>query len=502
MKHIRLLWAPLATVLVGCSDAPSGPPVTDPDGGGPCQRAPRGQLEEAGAGLLSGWARDDDAPAAELLVQVFIDGVPVQQLATQGGRFLWRMEGLGPGPASAPVLDAHRINVYVNGVDCAGGADGMNREIAGSPAYLAEGCARLAGGAGGFCTEADYWRGRQATTTLFSAPGVQVGVARAFGGAVLQLRGAGQAADGTGARFGANVLYEHGEGGIQLGLRGRGAVGGVADPNYTYEGATRPCEPLLDKNPPGHVLQAQGPECQWGDLLGLVHGTDIACWVADGQARTCRDFGNTYYTRYESPFHRTRAPAPVYGLRLDQWIQVAPGRVIVGHDLRYPAGGAQEWLTDAQEVPRIAVASGGATRFYSYTGARPFTGDPVGPALGPLLPGTQVVLRLPGRARYPHASFAAVAQEGWWGACDEAERRCLTVAGFDADLAEAVLSQDAQSATLSAVAGFALAPGLSRRGEVVVFPYRFDQPIPEAGGQTPRQLVYGLAQARRAPEQQ
>lgn len=495
---------PLAALaLAGC-------PAPDPQrDGGACDRPVVGALTSAAGGVLSGWARDDDRPDQPPLVQIFLDGTPVQRVRAErdpGGahRFRWAYQALGPGPEG----QAHRVAVYGNGVDCQGRPAGT-AELAGSPALIAAGCAGLPPAAADFCALAPgYFQQRQRDTALVgdAQRGAQAGVSRAYGGAVLQLRGVLPASPET---LGDNLLSEHGALGLQLAIAGYGLlhIGGPVDPAYAYEGASLPCDPRGDPRPPGRVTQAQGPDCGFtGDDQGrTATATRVACWAEDDRQEVCVDFASTLRTVTLDPFHSTRRPAPLTGLRIDQWARSLPGGVRLRYRVRYD--GAQAWAAQAQELPQIITADDLAARAYSYLGDRPFQGEAV-TAL-PLSTSEQV-LRLPGlaEARYPHRAFAGIAREGWWGVCDQGESRCLTVAALgpepaealgaapDSDeVTEALLVQRPPRAAVSALGSFALQPGLARSFAVYLFPYRYDQPIPAAGGQTPRDLIYKLAPA-------
>lgn len=499
------IFAAAPLVLGGCSAAPS------PGGDGSCPSAHplTGAVTRASGGVLTGWVRDDDRPDLPPLVQVFVDGAPLQRLRAEERRedgaygFRWDYQSLGPGPEG----QAHRFAVYGNGVDCQGRDDGA-AELQGSPSLSDDGCAGLPESAAAFCALApSYFQRRQRDSALVgdAQRGAQVSVSRAYGGALLQLRGA-QAQHPE--RLGDNLLAEHGAMGAQLAIGGYGllAVGGPLDPSYGYEGADLPCDPQGDPRPPGRVTQAQGPACGFAESQSGLTATRVACLAQDEHQEICVDFADTLRTVTLDPFHSTRKPAPLVGLRIDQWARVLPegGGLRLRYRLRYQ--GAQAWAEQAQELPQIVTADGLSARVYSYLGARPFQGDTV--AALPLGEQAQV-LRLPGlpEARYPHRSAAGVAREGWWCVCSADEARCLTIAalgpepdeaqGAEADsdeITEALLVQRGPRAVVSALGSFALAPGLRRSFAVLLFPYRYDQPIPAAAGLTPRDLI-----SRRAP---
>jgi len=93
---------------------------------------------------------------------------------------------------------------------------------------------------------------------------------------------------------------------------------------------------------------------------------------------------------------------------------------------------------------------------------------------------------------YPHPNYVANITEEWWGVCDAAEERCVTVACFSPLCAEAAVSDSGSSGYITPIGYFGVAKAMDVRWSVYMFPYRHDAVV---GGRTIRDWVWSLKRA-------
>ncbi len=453
-----------------------------------------GNLDVANQDVIGGWAKDPDWDGP-IQVHIYVDDTLVKAIQASDWRedvgahgFSWNPPAFGHGN--------HSVKAYAIGVNGNGAPDGQNPMLPGSPKTLTANCDDLTSDALGWCNGLPgYWLNRQADTVFVDNSTVRVGVNKSYGGTIFQF---------CGPDWDRNLVLEHGGGAVQLSIWGYDPVGGVgwygtdscdpqwyssldsclaaghsgcspwAHPGGAHAANCTSVKPCGGWTPgaPWNPIQAQGPDCGWDSP-----GND--CNAANWE-------GSSFYTRLDGPYHFTHTH-PACPMPMEQRVTAHQGYAQIDYRLTY--SGPHTWTPHPQEIPAIFTAAGMHAHFYYYGGDAPFTGDTVTHQNGP----TTSFLRYPDRDIYGHGdNFSGYVKEGWWGACDNAQERCITVASFSPLMNEVATHQNQSggSGYITALGYFGVEPGMDLQWTIYLFPHRYDHDI---GGKTVRQRIVELA---------
>lgn len=476
---------------------------------------PEGSLDLVDGTSIAGWAKDIDFNGP-ILIHIFVDGDLVSQSQNPSSSFIvkapfanknrpdvgdhafhWIHSPLGYGP--------HTIRAYAIGVDSTGSPDGQSTELINSPKQLNLNCERLVGNELEWCQNTpNYWITRQNDTKLIWNDYLKIGINNSYGGLITQLYNQDDS---------FNLIEEHGGSAVQISIYGydttnpdkRGAWFGRKDNVPGYCDATRyetetaclvnndhcrqfgaaygahvaNCVNVLPCNNtevgwPLNPIQAQGVNCSWEDPSNNV--SSFSQPTNNSWQITNNNFSN--YSK-SSLFP---------GLNLTQTVTLEDAYVKLDYQLNY--SGPYTLDPHPQEFPAVFTAENMRSHYYYYNGSQPYTNFNSSVITINNPPPNNRILKFP-EYQGIHQDNFDTATEHWWGACNQDESHCLTVATFDTQLIQRayIKTLSAGGSYLTPLAEVGFKPGDQYQFTVYLFPYKWNQIV---NGKTIREHIYNL----------
>lgn len=503
---------------------------------------PIGSMDVGDDSLIAGWAKDPDTDTP-IMVHIYIDGILVEDVKANVPRsdvgahgFSFYHPSLGSG--------THEIRAYAIDVDSHGALTNNNIELGNSPKSFTGDCNGFREGEDeqSWCLVSrddniQYWQNRQKDTKLLWNDNVKIGFNNSYGGMITQFYSNDRA---------HNLITEHPGAAVQLSVWGYENNGGgwiwsgpdgAASNTHACDPTTYPApdlgnasHPISDtaklaceaKNAscsqfpsaggaqiancttvktcntfapaaPWNPLQAGGEDCKWETPTNDVTPAEVSPGV--------------WEIKQVNPYQFTKTNA-FDGLEWTQRVSLGDAYAKLDYTIKYN-GNYTTLPYQPQELPAIFAAGGMNQKFYFYEGYSPFT-NPNSPVRELVITQEQLdrkgwdspnihYLGLPNRNpqlflhNTPPRSPYGIADEYWWGVCNEDESQCLTIATFSPLVYETGFGPSApenRGAYLTPLGIFQLKPGFNEHLNVYMFPYKWDKVI---NGKSVRERIFELA---------